>query len=102
MKESLERELLEFFSTCSYNESAIGEIRDLFNATKKDYFERTFLRRLEEDINTYAKKSLGLNEEIVKLVDIEDVANSIRIRLEGAEKQYKDMKANHDKEYKWE
>jgi len=102
MKESLERELLEFFDTYSYNESAIGEIRDLFNATKKDYFERTFLRRLEEDINTYAKKSLGLNEEIVKLVDIEDVANSIRIRLEGAEKQYKDMKANHDKEYKWE
>ena len=103
MKESLERELLEFFDTWSYNESAIGEIRDLFNATKKDYFERIFMRRLEEAINTYAKKSLGLNEDVVKLVDIKDLADSIRIRLESAEKQHKEMKEKEkEKEYKWD
>ena len=102
MKESLEHELLEFFSTYSYNESAMSEIYDFFESHKKDYFERTFLRRLEEDINIYAKKSLGLDENIVKMVDIKDIADSIKIRLEGAEKQYKNSKACHDKEYKWE
>ena len=103
MKETLEHGLLEFFSSYSYNESALSEIRDLYEVGKKDHFERTFLRRLEEDINIYAEKSLGLDENIVKMVDINDIADSIKMRLEGAEKQYKeDMKASHDKEYKWE
>lgn len=97
MKESLEHGLLEFFSTYSYNESALNEIRDLFEAGKKDYFDRTFLRRLEEDINIYAEKSLGLNENMVKMVDIKDIADSIRIRLESAKKQYEDIQACHEK-----
>ena len=103
MKETLEHGLLEFFSTYSYNESALSEIRDLFEAGKKDHFERTFLRCLETDIDTYAKKCLGLNEEVVKLLDFNDIAYSIRLRLESAEKQYKEIKAKEkEKEYKWD
>lgn len=103
MKETLEHGLLEFFSSYSYDESALSEIRDLFKATKKDYFERTFLRCLEGDINTYAKKALGLDDEVVKLMDIKDLADSIRIRLESAEKQYKEKKAKEkEKEYEWD
>ena len=102
MKETLEHGLLEFFSTYSYNESALSEIRDLFEAGKKDHFERTFLRCLETDIDTYAKKCLNLNEEVVKLLDFNDIAYSIRLRLESAEKQYKDTKASENKEYKWD
>ena len=99
MKETLEHGLLEFFSTYSYNESALNEIRDLFEAGKKDHFERTFLRRLEEDIDTYARKSLGVDEEVVKLLDFNDIAYSIKLRLESAEKQYKEKE---NKEYKWD
>ena len=97
MKENLEHELLEFFSTYSYNDSALNEIKDLFEATKKNYFERTFLHRLEEDVNIYAKKSLGLDEDVVKLMDIKDLADSIRIRLENAEKQYKEIEEDLNK-----
>ena len=95
MEKELRDKLLKFFDEKWWNEDRIlKEVKDLLSLEKRAHFREQFLTDLDRIIKVYGKNGLGYNDDVVNSIDVDDIALSIKMRLDGARQQYLEEKKN--------